>query len=57
MLSLCQPQLKLILEFHSFSPEITTAYDGLRANEASDCLIEMISHSDVLYFVISISRL
>ena len=48
---------KLILEFHSFSPEITTAYDGLRANEASDCLIEMISHSDVLHRFISISRL
>ena len=44
-------ELKLILEFHSFSPEITTAYDGSRANEASDCLIEMISHSDLLYLV------
>ena len=45
---------KLILEFHSFSPEITTAYDGLRADEASACLI---SNSDVLtsrYISISI---
>ena len=37
--------------------KITTAYDGLRANEASDCLIEIISHSDVLHRFISISRL